>query len=432
MSEIQNTAENGAEKPRPIYDDTEVGDDVLKDANSTTPDFDRKAFNPRGRLQSMGKGAMGAAAVGAAFVGFMVYSMATQSEKANKTPSDSTFRTDDEFAEKSAREAAAVVVRSDKAARQVGVDPFGNPIMDGQDLSTGGVTVPAPGQGLAAADPTAERLEKMRQERMAAIAREQARQDAMRRAPIMAVSAGAGPLGAVTGNNGPFSNLRIGGNGEEGGEGGPNAKEPNNLARQLNGMDIERVDAGRLSNRNFLITAGMQIPCVLQTAMDSTQPGLASCLVPQDIWSMNGSVILMEKGTRVLGEYQGGFSRGQNRIFVLWNRAITPSGVSVSLGSPAADQLGRAGMGGKVDNFFWQRFGAALLLSIVGDAGDAISNEVSGADQVFNTPNQAAGVAVQDAARIRPRLRAAQGKEMTIMVARDVDFSKVYSLRLRR
>ena len=439
MSEIHTSAGDekknlnfGEAKSRLTYDESEVSDDALKDANSTTPDFDRKAFNPRGRLQSMGKGAIGAAAVGAAFVGFMVYSMATQSEKANKTPSDSTFRLDDESAEKSAREAAAVVVRSDKPARQVGVDPFGNPIMDGQDLSTGRVTVPAPGQGQAASDPTAERLEKMRQERMAAIAREQARQDAMRRAPIMAVSAGAGPLGAVTGNNGPFSNLRIGGNGEEGGEGGPNAKAPNNLARQLNGMDIERVDAGRLSNRNFLIMAGMQIPCVLQTAMDSTQPGLASCLVPQDIWSMNGSVILMEKGTRVLGEYQGGFSRGQNRIFVLWNRAITPSGVSVSLGSPAADQLGRAGMGGKVDNFFWQRFGAALLLSIVGDAGDAISNEVSGADQVFNTPNQAAGVAVQDAARIRPRLRAAQGKEMTIMVARDVDFSKVYSLRLRR
>lgn len=441
MSDIQNSAGDGDEKKnlsfgeaksRLTYDESEVSDDALKDANSTTPDFDRKAFNPRGRLQSMGKGAMGAAAVGAAFVGFMVYSMATQSEKANKTPSDSTFRLDDESAEKSAREAAAVVVRSDKAPRQVGVDPFGNPIMDGEDLSAGGVTVPAPGQGQAAADPTAERLEKMRQERMAAITREQARQDAMRRAPIMAVSAGAGPLGTVTGNNGPFSNLRVGGNGEQGGEDGPNAKEPNNLARQLNGMDISRVDAGRLSNRNFLITAGMQIPCVLQTAMDSTQPGLTSCLVPQDIWSMNGSVILMEKGTRVLGEYQGGFSRGQNRIFVLWNRAITPSGVSVSLGSPAADQLGRAGMGGKVDTFFWQRFGGALLLSIVGDAGDALSNRFSGADETMDTPNQAAGVAVQDAVRIRPRLRAAQGKEMTIMVARDVDFSKVYSLRLRR
>src|SRR3546814_15212083 len=79
--------------------------------------------------------------------------------------------------------------------------------------------------------------------------------------------------------------------------------------------------------------------------MDSTQPGLTSCVIPNDIWSANGKVILMEKGTRVLGEYSGGFSQGEHRIFVLWNRAITPAGISVNLGSPAADQLGRAGMG---------------------------------------------------------------------------------------
>ena len=166
--------------------------------------------------------------------------------------------------------------------------------------------------------------------------------------------------------------------------------------------------------------------------MDSTQPGLTSCVIPHDVWSANGNVILMEKGTRVLGEYAGGFSQGENRIFVLWNRAITPAGISVSLGSPAADQLGRAGMGGRVDTFFWQRFGGALLLSIVGDAGDAISNRVSGLDQTMETPNTAAAVAAQDSQRIRPRLTAPQGREMTIMVARDVDFSQVYSLRLRR
>ena len=122
----------------------------------------------------------------------------------------------------------------------------------------------------------------------------------------------------------------------------------------------------------------------------------------------------------------------EHRIFVLWNRAITPSGISVSLGSPAADQLGRAGMGGKVDTFFWQRFGGALLLSIVGDAGNAISNEVSGVEETMRAPNTAAAIAAQDSQRIRPRLRAPQGREMTIMVARDVDFSGVYSLRLRR
>jgi type IV secretion system protein VirB10 len=155
-------------------------------------------------------------------------------------------------------------------------------------------------------------------------------------------------------------------------------------------------------------------------------------VIPHDVWSANGQVILMEKGTRVLGEYQGGFSTGEHRIFVLWNRAITPAGVSVSLGSPAADQLGRAGMGGQVDTFFWQRFGGALLLSIVGDASSAVSNRVSGVDQTTQAPNSAAAVAAQDSQRIRPRLRAPQGREMTIMVARDVDFSSVYSLRLRR
>jgi type IV secretion system protein VirB10 len=434
MSEIENNADAGGAKARLTYDESEVQDDVLKDANSTTPDIDRKAFNPRGRLQSMGKGMVSAVAVGAAFVGFMVYSMASQSEKP-AAPDDSTFQSADASAERSAGEAARVVARSNQ---QVGTDPFGNPIMadGGQDLS-GGITVPSPtGAQAEHGDPVEQRLERERRERMAAAQREKARQDAMRRAPIMAVSASVGGEGAGAapgGNGGPFSHLRVGGGAGPDEQGaGEGAGEPNALQRQLKGMDIQQVSAGRMPNRNFLITAGMQVPCVLQTAMDSTQPGLTSCVVPQDIWSANGSVILMEKGTRVLGEYQGGFSTGQHRIFVLWNRAITPSGISVSLGSPAADQLGRAGMGGKIDTFFWQRFGAALLLSIVGDAGDALSNSVSGVDQSIDTPNTAAGIAAQDAQRIRPRLRAPQGREMTIMVARDVDFSSVYSLRLRR
>lgn len=434
----ENAARNQDDRTnRLTYDESEVQDDVLRDANSTSPDFDRKAFNPRGRLQSMGKGMVSAVAIGAAFIGFMVYSMALQSQKPAK-PDDSTFQSSDADAEKSAREAAKVVVRQERPGQgmeQVGTDPFGNPIMaDGQDMS-GPITVPGPDGAQADGEGNASnRVDRERQERMAALQRERARQDAMRRAPIMAISAAAGgqASGPAPGNGGPFSNLRVGSMGENGGESGEGASEPNALQRQLNGMDIKQVSAGRLPNRNFLITAGMQIPCVLQTAMDSTQPGLTSCVVPQDIWSTNGNVILMEKGTRVLGEYSGGFSTGQHRIFVLWNRAITPAGISVSLGSPAADQLGRAGMGGKVDTFFWQRFGAALLLSVVGDAGSALSNSVSGVDQTIDTPNTAAAIAAQDAQRIRPRLRAPQGKEMTIMVARDVDFSSVYSLRLRR
>lgn len=437
MNENENRPGAADRASAPVYDNTEVPNDVLRDANRTTPEVDRGAFNPRGRLGAMGKAGKGVMLLGACFVGFVVYSMAAQGDKPSQAGDESSFRLDDESAERSARQAAQVVVQQDTrnpySLQQVGTDPFGNPIMSGggQDLSQGGQVPPIGPEGQNAA---AQRVEQERQARLAAQQREQARQDAMRRAPLMAVSpqgfgAGGGQQRA-TGE--PFSNLNIGGAAGAGDTAGAPAGGTNAIEQRLNGMTIQTVSASRLGNRNFLVTAGSQIPCVLQTAMDSTQPGLTSCVIPHDVWSANGNVILMEKGTRVLGEYAGGFSQGENRIFVLWNRAITPAGISVSLGSPAADQLGRAGMGGRVDTFFWQRFGGALLLSIVGDAGDAISNRVSGLDQTMETPNTAAAVAAQDSQRIRPRLTAPQGREMTIMVARDVDFSQVYSLRLRR
>lgn len=422
-----NEAAREEVRAKPVYDDTDVDQAALKDANSTTPEMDRTAFNPRGRLKAAGNAGKAAILVGAAFMGFVAYSMADRNQQKPTTEADASFKLDDATAEHAAGEAAAVVVRPDGennpyALQPNGTDPFGNPIV-------GGPAVPAIGGEQAGPTTPAE---QERQQRLAALEKERARQDAMRRAPIMAVSQqAAGPLSGnrQQGGREPFDNLRIGS--EEGGEpGGP--RPVNALAQSLNsGMDIPRVSASRIGNRNFLITAGAQIPCVLQNAMDSTQPGLTSCIIPHDVWSANGSVILLEKGTRVLGEYSGGFSRGQNRLFVLWNRAITPSGVSVSLGSPAADQLGRSGLGGKVDTFFWQRFGGALLLSVLGDAGSALSNEITGVDETIGVPNEAASAAVQDGGRIQPRLRAPQGREMTIMVARDVDFSNVYSLRLR-
>ena len=425
------------------YDDTNIDQRVLDDANSMRPEVDRGAFNPRGRLKSMGNMGMVGAVVVAGFAGFLVYSMSSQPDTAKEERDNSTFALAGDEGERKKEPAAAIVVDQGNLGtmRQVGTDPFGNPIMadgPGEDLSRGpGVPAPDTRYGANGTSPIEQRLEQARQARAAAIAREQARQDAMRRAPVMAVSPGTASLGGsangTPANAGPFSQLSVGEGGRvhasadgQSGNGGGTA-----LDRQLEAMTIGRVSAGKVGNRNFLVLAGAQIPCILQTAMDSTQPGLTSCVIPSDIWSANGSVILMEKGTRVLGEYQGGFSRGQNRIFVLWNRAITPSGISVALSSPAADQLGRAGMGGKVDTFFWERFGGALLLSIVGDASSAATNNIAGVTQTIQAPNSAAQGAVQDGMGIKPRLTAPQGREMTIMVARDVDFSSVYSLRLK-
>jgi hypothetical protein len=52
--------------------------------------------------------------------------------------------------------------------------------------------------------------------------------------------------------------------------------------------------AGRLPNRNFLILAGTNLPCVLATALDSTIPGQVSCVTPRDVLSDNGTTVLLD------------------------------------------------------------------------------------------------------------------------------------------
>lgn len=189
--------------------------------------------------------------------------------------------------------------------------------------------------------------------------------------------------------------------------------------------------AGHLPDRNLLITAGSSLPCVLQTAMDSSTPGYVSCLVSRDVYSESGTVVLLERGTRVLGEYRGAVEPGRGRLFVLWTRAVTPAGVAVSLASPAADALGRAGFDGAVDTKFWDRFGGALLLSIVDDVASAAAGRVETAPATVRAPSDAASTALQGAVGIRPTLRKAQGSEVSVFVAQDLDFSDVYRLRPR-
>ena len=87
--------------------------------------------------------------------------------------------------------------------------------------------------------------------------------------------------------------------------------------------------------------------------MDSSAPGIVTCVTQQDVLGSTGSVVLMERGTRIVGEYSSHMVQGQSRMFVLWNRAETPRHVVITLGSPAADAIGQAGFDGEIDTHFW-------------------------------------------------------------------------------
>jgi type IV secretion system protein VirB10 len=239
----------------------------------------------------------------------------------------------------------------------------------------------------------------------------------MRAAPVMAYSRAAAKLDLGVDDRPPLVPTLLPTGGTD-------------LDQLRRGSQIGRATARRLGDRNFLILAGATIPCVLQTALDSSTSGYATCLIGSDVYSDNGAVVLLDKGTRVLGEYRGGLRQGQRRIFVLWTRAVTPSGVAIDLGSPASDALGRGGFDGAVDTHFWDRFGAALLLSVVDDGAYAIAGR-NNRDATARLPSDAAGLAVQNSADIAPTLRKAQGSEVTILAAQDFDFSGVYGLKAR-
>ena len=260
--------------------------------------------------------------------------------------------------------------------------------------------------------------------------------DSARRAPVMAYSGGQKNATSRRDTENPGTStdsnfLPLDGNTM--GQDTANADEQrfNGLLRPTR---LEGSRAGTLGNRNFIVAMGTSIPCVLETAMASDQPGFASCVINRDVLSDNGRVVLMEKGTQVLGEYRGGLQRGQKRLFVLWNRAKTPNGVIVTLASPATDALGRAGLDGYVDTHWWERFGSALLLSIVGDATSYANSRLRDSDvdaeKTTNAGQQAAAIAVEQSINIPPTLLKHQGEFVSIFVARDLDFSGVYGLRV--
>lgn len=210
--------------------------------------------------------------------------------------------------------------------------------------------------------------------------------------------------------------------------------DQDSLATRLKSTTLTGTKAQQIANLHMTVPKGTHIPCTLETAMSSDQPGLVSCIVARDVLGGSGQVVLIEKGSKTFGEYKGGLKRGQKRLFVLWTEVRTPKGVVVTLDSPATDAIGRAGVTGKIDKKFWQRFGGALLLSVVSDASGFVFERASEEINVdFNstseTPDDAVTKAIEQTANIKPTLYKHQGEAVNIFVARDLDFSEVYRLR---
>lgn len=195
----------------------------------------------------------------------------------------------------------------------------------------------------------------------------------------------------------------------------------------------ETVGTDRLSSTDQVVPQGTVITGVLETAINSDLPGLVRAVVSRDVRGLDGSRVLIPRGSRLIGQYSNGVALGQSRAFVIWTRLLRSDGVSIQLGSAATDPLGQAGLGGKVNNHFLRRFGAAALLSVITSGLDYLVNTAQrGGSVVIGSPTQAtqlAGIALQREIDIPPTIKVAQGTPVRVFVAKDLDFALERSAR---
>jgi type IV secretion system protein VirB10 len=207
---------------------------------------------------------------------------------------------------------------------------------------------------------------------------------------------------------------------------------------QLQGSATPRVAASMLGNRSLTLPKGTAFTCALKTKVISAVSGLVGCQVQRNVYSDDGRVLLIERGSHLDGEYRIASVRpGTVRIPVLWTRIRTPHGATVDIESPGTGQLGESGVDGYVDNRWTERIGAAMLLSLIDDSVKLIiqnqANE-SNADTIVlpsttaNTSKLAEKV-LESTINIPPLIYQNQGGIVGIYVARDVDFASVYELR---
>lgn len=202
----------------------------------------------------------------------------------------------------------------------------------------------------------------------------------------------------------------------------PTGNSNDDFATRIGGVGGTSATATVSFNPKTTIAQGTLIPAVLETAIDTDVPGYVRAVVSADVRSFDGTRVLVPRSSRLIGQYKSGLQAGQKRAYVIWTRLILPDGVSVNLGSPAIGFGGETGIAGKVDTHFFERFGSALLLSVVGGLSALTGNAgviVAGGGQ------SAAAAAVGQNGSIGPTIRVRQGEPIRVFTARDLDFSRV-------
>ena len=189
----------------------------------------------------------------------------------------------------------------------------------------------------------------------------------------------------------------------------------------------------------YTLRAGTLIPALLITAITSDLPGDIVGQVSRDVYdSRSQRILLIPRGSRLIGTYDNQIAAGQGRLLVAWTRLLLPDGRSMQLpGLPLTDREGNSGAKGKVDNHWRRVFGHALFLSAL-SAGLQLSQPSQGT--VLATPSAgqvAAGAVGQELSTVAmeiikrgmstaPTITIPAGQAFNVMLNGDIAFDEPF------
>lgn len=193
---------------------------------------------------------------------------------------------------------------------------------------------------------------------------------------------------------------------------------------------------------NLFIPEMTSVPCSLDRRFVSDLAGKLVCTINTDIYSANGNVKLIEKGTAAYLIYKSGMLKhGQGAVFIQATKLRTRREPFIDIpliDTQATGALGEAGASGWIDTHFGDRFTGAMMLGVIPDfaqaaSGVANNNKDNQTDYTSNSRQAFAGLAQEafsNTVNIPPTLYKNQGEIINLVVGQDLDFSGIYKLKM--
>lgn len=205
----------------------------------------------------------------------------------------------------------------------------------------------------------------------------------------------------------------------------------------LSGPGFASTRATLAPSGKYLLAHGTYARCALYPEIVTEQPGIIDCRLTDPLYSADGSTVIAEAGDKFTGVQQVQMVAGQQNVFTAWTELETSVGVRAQLDSLGAGPMGASGTKAWINNHYAQRYGGAVALSFIQDALKAASSAAqpssgAGGYTINNSEQNVSSMAdkaLESTINIPPTGYILPGTVITVIIARDIDFSSVFENR---